>query len=155
MRPATASPTEPRQVALSPAAVRALAAAAATAWPCEMVALLAGSMDGDLAIVERCCEVRGALTGPDHFAVPPAAFAGAEAAARAAGLQWLGFAHSHPDGEPRPSATDRAELWRGCVQIVGGGPAWAPHWRAFWFVGDTVRELPLSTLPALPAETAR
>lgn len=137
--------SEPREVALSTDAAEALRAATDAAWPDEVVCLLAGRVEAGRHTIARCVPVPGAIAGRDHFAVPADAFARAEAAVRAAGLQWLGFAHSHPDGEPLPSATDRRELWRGCVQVVVGGPRRALQWRAFWFCDDGVHELPATT----------
>lgn len=143
--PSTAScAAAPCEVALSAAAAAALDAATDAAWPDEVVCLLAGRTAAGLARIERCLPIVGSIAGRGHFAVPAAAFARAEAAARAAGLRWLGFAHSHPDGESKPSATDQARLWRHCVQIVGGGPRRALQWGAFWLADGRVRELPLT-----------
>ena len=94
----------------------ALERAAAQAAPREMVGLLAAA--GDALVVDRFVPVAGAECTEDRFAMPAAVFAVAEAALRARGERWLGFAHSHPNGSTALSAADRACLWRDCLQLV-------------------------------------
>ena len=53
-----------------------------------------------------------------HFEIDPQALIDAHRAARAGGPQVLGYYHSHPAGEPEPSATDRA-------MAAGDGRMWA------------------------------
>lgn len=120
-----------------------LACGRATPGP-EPVALLGGHTDGDTVHVALCPELPNVLACADRFAVEPAAFAAAEAELRARGLAWLGFAHGHRGSSSAPSVTDRATLWRDCVQIVAG----ADGVRAFWFTGDACRPLPLQVAPA-------
>ena len=43
-----------------------------------------------------------------HFEIDPRALIDAHKAARAGGPQVIGYYHSHPNGDPRPSTTDRA-----------------------------------------------
>jgi proteasome lid subunit RPN8/RPN11 len=43
-----------------------------------------------------------------HFEIDPRALIAAHRTERAGGLKLLGYYHSHPAGEPIPSATDRA-----------------------------------------------
>src|SRR5687767_6769814 len=105
-----------RPVVLSDGARKALERAAAQAAPLEMVGLLAGA--GDALAVERFVRVAGATCTADRFTMPAAVFAVAEAACRARGERWLGFAHSHPNGSAALSAADRAGLWRDCLQLV-------------------------------------
>lgn len=58
-----------------------------------------------------------------HFELDPAALIQAHKAARAGGPQVIGYYHSHPTGDPAPSAGDRAcaardgRVWA----IVGAG----------------------------------
>ena len=126
-----------RPVVLTDAARSALARAAAEAAPREMVGLLCGA--GDALTVERFVPVAGASCTEDRFAMPAAVFAAAEAACRARGERWLGFAHSHPRGGTALSATDRASLWRDCLQLVV-----VPATRqigAYWLTEDRVDTL--------------
>jgi proteasome lid subunit RPN8/RPN11 len=46
-----------------------------------------------------------------HFQIDPADHFAAIRAARSAGRAVVGAYHSHPEGEPRPSPTDRAEAF--------------------------------------------
>jgi desampylase len=64
-----------------------------------------------------------------HFEIDPKALITAHRAARAGGLEVLGYYHSHPNGRDEPSATDRAaasgdgRVW---AIVAGGGVSW---WR--------------------------
>ncbi|MBU2341032.1 MAG: M67 family metallopeptidase [Alphaproteobacteria bacterium] len=66
-----------------------------------------------------------------RFEIDPQALIDAHRAGRSGGPQLVGYYHSHPDGEPRPSATDAAMaagdgmIWA----IIGGGRV------AFWHAG--------------------
>ena len=147
----------PARVAIAEAALRAFERAAAAAWPREAVAVLGGHDRGDTVEVTAVVPIDGA-GADDGFAVPPAAFARAEAALRAAGAAWRGFAHSHPRGAAAPSRRDRRELWRGCVQVIVGGtsPAHGPG-GAFGSGGPAAPPLPLAVGPAAqhPPEAGR
>lgn len=129
-----------RTVVLGDGAWAALARAAEEALPFEMVGLLAGA--GDALVVDRFVPVAGATCSEDHFAMPAPVFAAAEAALRARGERWLGFAHSHPNGITALSAADRACLWRDCLQlVVVPGPGDGATIRAFWLAKDRVDTL--------------
>ncbi len=92
-----------------------LRAEAVRAHPLECCGLLLGRG-------ERLLEVRPAANvhgSPQRqFEIDPAALIAAHRAARAGGLQVLGYYHSHPNGLAQPSATDRA-------QASGDGRIWA------------------------------
>ena len=130
-----------RPVVLSDGARKALERAAAQRAPLEMVGLLAGA--GDALAVERFVPVAGATCTEDRFTMPASVFAEAEAACRARGERWLGFAHSHPNGSTALSAADRASLWRDCLQLVvvpGPGDG-TTKIRAFWLTKDRIDTL--------------
>lgn len=57
-------------------------------------------------------------TPETHFEIDPQALIDAHRAARQGGLQVLGYYHSHPAGDPRPSPTDQA-------MASGDGRIWA------------------------------
>ena len=130
-------------VLLETVARNAMAQAAARASPHEMVGLVGGRQDGAALQVVRFVLLPQAACGRNHFAVAPWQFAAAEAALRADGLQWLGFAHSHPASEPVPSPIDERQLWPHCLQIVLGVARGAPAIRAFWLDADGVHQLRL------------
>jgi proteasome lid subunit RPN8/RPN11 len=107
------------------------------AAPREFAGVLGGERGADAWRVTRVLPLANSAAGDDAFAIGPEAFVAAERALHAAGLAWLGFVHSHPRSTAAPSARDRRELWRGCVQMIVG----ADGVRAFWFDRDTCREL--------------
>lgn len=53
-----------------------------------------------------------------HFEIDPQALIDAHRAARGGGQKVIGYFHSHPTGEPRPSQTDAA-------MAAGDGMVWA------------------------------
>ncbi|WP_237392288.1 M67 family metallopeptidase [Aurantiacibacter rhizosphaerae] len=68
-----------------------------------------------------------------HFEIDPQALVNAHRAARAGGPQVLGYYHSHPDGPPHPSATDRAEAAHdGTVWAIVAPGEGAEHDVSFW-----------------------
>ncbi|MEX0741339.1 MAG: M67 family metallopeptidase, partial [Phycisphaeraceae bacterium] len=54
---------------------------------------------------------RGEEERHNRFTISPQAFLAAEKAARNAGLDVIGFYHSHPDAPARPSAYDLDHAW--------------------------------------------
>lgn len=59
-----------------------------------------------------------------HFEIDPQTLIDAHRAARAGGPQVLGYYHSHPTGDPAPSAVDRAEAAQdGSVWAIVGADA--------------------------------
>lgn len=142
MECASRPPLPPSTVNLRATALAELRAATARAAPAEMVRLLAGHPAGTAVQIVGTWELPGAVGARDHFQVDAAVFARAEAAIRAAGLQWLGFAHSHPHGPAHLSVADRAALWPDCVQLlVAGDGCDEGTIRAFWLHGGTVQPL--------------
>ena len=80
-----------------------------------------------------------------HFEIDPQALIDAHRAARSGGPQVLGYYHSHPEGPPHPSATDRAErahdgnIW---AIVCGDAIGW---WRD---TPDGFTELPYPAIAA-------
>lgn len=96
-------------------ALAAMRAHAAAAHPHEACGLLLGQ--GPLITEARA--VGNVHPAPaTHFEIDPQALIGAHRAARAGGLQVVGYYHSHPSGPPEPSVTDRASA-------AGDGRVWA------------------------------
>lgn len=108
----------------------ALLAEAAAAHPRECCGLLFGSAEhGGIDALVPAVNVH---PQPEtHFEIDPQALIDAHRAARSGGPELLGYYHSHPFGEARPSATDKAMAARdGMVwAIIGGGTV------AFWRAG--------------------
>jgi desampylase len=81
---------------------------AAEAWPEECCGLLIGRGDR----IETVMRTRNAAEDrARRFLVDPADHFEAIRAARADGLTIVGAYHSHPDGEPVPSPTDRRDAF--------------------------------------------
>ncbi|MEX0606680.1 MAG: M67 family metallopeptidase, partial [Halofilum sp. (in: g-proteobacteria)] len=59
-------------------------------------------------------------TPRDRYTIDPETFLHAEHAAQDRGRSIVGVWHSHPSGEPVPSATDRAEAWPGWSYLIAG-----------------------------------
>lgn len=100
---------------LSRTAHAAILAAAAEAVPDEACGLLLGRASH----VDAAVRTANVHPEPRHrFEIDPAALIAAHKAARAGGPALLGYWHSHPRGQPEPSATDRAAA-------SGDGRIWA------------------------------
>jgi len=87
----------------------------------------------------------------NRYLIAPEQFLAAERAARAAGLDVIGFFHSHPDHPPRPSAFDLEHAWpyySYLIVSVERGEARAA--RSFRLADDRSRfeEEPVELLPA-------
>ncbi len=84
----------------------------------ECCGLLLGSQEVPARITQA---IPAANVHPEparHFEIDPAALIGAYRAERNAGPVLIGFYHSHPNGHPRPSASD-------CAHAGGDGRLWA------------------------------
>lgn len=102
--------------------------------------MLGGLRQGDLLELVHWTELPSDAPAQDAFAVDPVVFAVAEAGIRREGLDWLGFAHSHPGDRAEPSARDLAQLWHGCLQVIVGGEE-LQDLRAYWLHDDGLRRL--------------
>jgi proteasome lid subunit RPN8/RPN11 len=91
-----------------PAAVRdAVVAHARDAAPAECCGVLVGTND---AIIDAV-RARNLSDNPNQFLLDPKDHIQARREARAAGLEIVGFYHSHPHSAAEPSETDRADAW--------------------------------------------
>jgi proteasome lid subunit RPN8/RPN11 len=94
----------------------------------------------------------------NRYVIAPEQFLAAEQAARAAGLDVLGFYHSHPDHPARPSAFDLEHAWPYysyvIVSVEQGRVAELRSWR---LAADRSRfdPEPLELLPGKPGGVAR
>jgi proteasome lid subunit RPN8/RPN11 len=83
------------------------------AYPEEGCGVLLGSERGGVREVARALALpnRREDSRGNRYLIAPESFLEAEHAARAAGLDVLGFFHSHPDHPARPSAFDLEHAW--------------------------------------------
>lgn len=104
-----------------PASVReAMAAHARAAYPAEACGLLLGSVcsDGNVCIDRAVCAANVAPDPRRWYTIDPATHLRTQREARAAGLEIVGYFHSHPDAEARPSKHDLAEAWPVVVYLI-------------------------------------
>ncbi|MFW2350851.1 M67 family metallopeptidase [Qipengyuania sp.] len=92
-------------VRVSSDVVARLLAEAERVHPLECCGILLGDGEAVAAILPA----GNVHPQPDrHFEIDPQALIDAHRGARSGGPQVLGYYHSHPNGLPRPSATDRS-----------------------------------------------
>jgi proteasome lid subunit RPN8/RPN11 len=93
-------------------------------YPDEVCGLLLGVTQDSDKIVRGVVPVDNAWEQVDErrrrFRIGPEVIAQQEQRAREAGMEILGFYHSHPDSEPRPSETDRDFAWPMYSYLIQG-----------------------------------
>lgn len=115
---------EPASIRLPPESDQAILGHARMAVPEEACGLVIGLRTGPGVQVVRVVPATNVWTPPGErvrrYALDPAEQLAVERAARADGLDVVGYYHSHPAGEPVPSETDRAMAWPGYVYLIAG-----------------------------------
>lgn len=154
MADATPVPGFPARLYLPPLAIRQVRAAARAAWPHEACGLLEGEITQTAVRVARVLTCTNVHTEPHHrYTIDPEAFLYAEHAAAAEGRSIVGVWHSHPNGEPVPSATDRVQAWPGWSYLIAGVTNGAVTALRCWRLDQGgFREQTLATAPADPQE---
>ena len=121
------------------------------AYPEEGCGVLVGRDEGERRIVEQVIPLdnRREDARSTRYLIPPEQLLHVERAARDAGLDVLGFFHSHPDHPARPSAFDLEHAWPYysylIVSVVQGRAVKAASWR---LVPDRTRFEPEPIEPA-------
>lgn len=111
----------PGRLYLPPRAIQRLREAGRAAWPHEACGLLQGETTESAVRVARIISCANVHAEPHHrYTIDPETFLHAEHAAQARGQSIVGVWHSHPNGEPIPSATDRAEAWPNWSYLIAG-----------------------------------
>lgn len=103
-----------------PASVRAeLETLAAPSYPVEGCGVLVGSF-GERVEVVRVIRGRNLVIdrAHDRYELDPGDIVAAERAARADGLDIVGFWHTHPDHPARPSRFDTERAWPDYVYVI-------------------------------------
>ena len=105
------------------------------AYPEEGCGFLLGraAQDGNHVTVTRRADNEDECNRRRRYTLAPADYRAADEAARAAGLDVVGFYHSHPDHPARPSDTDLAEAtFPGYTYVIvavkSGTPADVTAW---------------------------
>jgi proteasome lid subunit RPN8/RPN11 len=108
---------------------------AESSYPEECCGFLIGRTAADASSVERIVPAGNERQESRHnrYLISPEAVLAAHKAARAQGLDVIGYYHSHPDHPARPSAFDREHAWPGLsyliVSIEQGSQVDARSWR--------------------------
>lgn len=111
-------------------------------YPEECCGVLIGSsrregsdQEMELALVQQVLSIENERQDSRHnrFLITPETVLAAHRQARAAGLDVLGYYHSHPDHPAKPSEYDREHAWPGMsyliVSVEGGEIADTRSWR--------------------------
>ena len=90
------------------------------AYPQECCGILLGKFSGVVKLVERTVAVDNSSASPhNHYEISAKSLICTMREARIAGLEILGFYHSHPEYPAKASATDLAEAhWIGCSYVI-------------------------------------
>jgi len=114
--------------------VERIGAQGRAAYPSECCGFLLGIWSPDGKRVKDVRPVENARTDSPHnrYLITPDVFLRVEKEARERSLEVVGFYHSHPDVEARPSAFDRDQAWAGysyvIVSVRGGAPRETRSW---------------------------
>jgi proteasome lid subunit RPN8/RPN11 len=102
--------------------LRRIQAHGEAAYPEECCGVLIGRDGGGAlpAIVERVLAAENERTESRHnrYVISPQSLLKAQRDARAAGLDVVGYYHSHPDHPARPSEFDREHAWPGTSYVI-------------------------------------
>jgi len=138
----SAVPVKPRSLVLSDALHRQLSAEARAAYPNECCGLLEGVRHDDTIEVLALRPTRNLADAPDAFEIDPAEHIRLLRTLRGTGREIVGCYHSHPNGEARPSARDRAQAQdRNFVWLICA----APLLRGFVWTGPDFAEIELTS----------
>lgn len=132
------------RVRITSVAHHALVEAASREAPAECCGVI-GGRDGSIIAVIPVANV--AAESESHFELDPAGLVVARSALRRAGLDVVGFYHSHPRTSPEPSSYDVANAWypESVYVVIGLEPR--PAVRAFRIVDGRCCELELAIEP--------
>ena len=132
---------------LPPLAIQRIRDASGVAWPHEACGLLEGEVTTTAVRVARVVVCDNVHDEPAHrYTIDPEDFLYAEHAARRRDRGIVGAWHSHPNGEPVPSATDLAEAWPDWSYLIAGVTNGALTDLRCWRLADgSFREQPIVT----------
>jgi len=113
-----------RRVRLSPEAWHTVHAAAATAYPFECCGALVGEVGSGEILVRVAWPSPNAADDPGRrYEIAAGEVRALDGRARSAGMNVVGYYHSHPDRQPEPSATDLELALPGLVYLIAGAAA--------------------------------
>jgi len=126
-----------RRLVISRRHLHAIGLHGSSTYPEECCGVLIGRANGTngTTLVERLLSVYNERGDSRHnrYVITPETVLAAQREARAAGLDIVGYYHSHPDHPARPSDFDREHAWPGLsyliVSVERGRVADARSWR--------------------------
>lgn len=133
----------PRRLVLDETAWLRIRRACVVAAPREACGVCLGLAHGDELVIHELHELRNLALEHGAYRLDPGGLRAAHDAAEAAGLELLGYWHSHPLGDPRPSGRDLAGTPVGACQVIVAG-AEAREVAAWWRAKEGFRRLGLS-----------
>lgn len=86
--------------------------------PNESCGLLAGSVDGEIKIIEKVYLLTNIDVSNEHFSMDPKEQLAALKDARANGFQIIGNFHSHPESPSRPSEEDKRLAYDSTIEYL-------------------------------------
>ena len=131
---------------------------AAAAYPSEGCGVLVGSASADGGVSVRSVSSARNLSerGRDRYELDPLAIVRAERAARAEGLDVVGFWHSHPDHPAEPSRLDTERAWADYLYVIVSTSSSGAGAVRGWRLGDGgFGEVELALGDAAGAEAGR
>lgn len=105
------------------------------AYPEECCGILVGRSEGGVTLIGRVIAAMNEVADrrTDRYAIRPEDLLAAQKAARAEGLEIVGYYHSHPEHPARPSRFDLETAWPAVsyliVSVEGGRVAETRSWR--------------------------
>ena len=154
MKPLHAVQTACTQLGLPAALRHELSQLVEASYPSEACGLLLGRVGDTRIDTVRIRPARNLNRDrpEDRYLLDPQDFLAADQAARAQGLEIVGFWHSHPNSPARPSSTDLDAAWEGysylIISVTGAGADGADGAGAFrsWrLVGNRFLEEAIDT----------
>jgi proteasome lid subunit RPN8/RPN11 len=125
--------SRPVPILISPRDLESIHRHGETSYPQECCGFLIGRTGGEAIRVERVLPAANQGRRSDRFTIHPETVLAVHKEARAAGLDVVGFYHSHPDHPARPSRLDREDAWPGrsylIVSVAEGRAVETRSWR--------------------------
>ncbi len=131
---------------------------AAEAFPHECCGFLLGEASSNRRDVRAVRRTENAREGSDRthrFLITAETYLRVEREARAGGLSVLGFYHSHPNAEARPSAYDREHAWPWYSYVIAAVRADGVGDVVSWVLREDRAAFEPEEIAALAAEETR
>lgn len=124
-------------------------------YPHECCGFLVGRWEDGRKIVAEVRPVENARHDAPHnrYLIPPEVFLRVQKNAHERDLDVVGFYHSHPDVEARPSGFDREHAWPGYSYVIVSVRAGEPRETRSWILEDdrgAFQEEPLELCEDVP-----